>query len=243
MKTNRPIFRHPEFGAVRVLIKDGEFWFVAVDVCNILGLTNATEALRNLDEDEKLTSVILRAGQNRTVNLINESGLYALILRSRKPEAKSFRKWVTSEVLPSIRKHGAYLTPEKTEELITNPDLIIEIAQALKTERAKIVEMQPKVEFAERIANYSDKVFDIGETAKILKLSYGRNTLFQHLREMDILMKYKNEPYQKYIDSGYFKLDAVEISIGGLMVYESKIYITGKGLKWLEGKLKEDNLL
>lgn len=177
------------------------------------------------------------------VNLINESGLYALILRSRKPEAKSFRKWVTSEILPSIRKHGAYLIPKTAEELITNPDLIIELAQALKAERVKVVEMQPKVEFAERIANYSDKVFDIGETAKILKLSYGRNTLFQHLREMDILMKYKNEPYQKYIDSGYFKLDAVEISIGGLIVYESKIYITGKGLKWLEGKLKENNML
>jgi phage antirepressor YoqD-like protein len=124
-----------------------------------------------------------------------------------------------------------FLTVTKTaEELITNPDLIIEIAQALKTERAKIVEMQPKVEFAERIANYDDKIFDIGETAKILKLSYGRNTLFGYLRELGIMMKNKNIPLQKYIDRGYFQVSIIEIPIGKTIVYKSKIYITGKGL-------------
>lgn len=87
---------------------DGEIWFAAVDVCNILGLTNTTEALRSLDEDEKLTSVLLRAGQNRPVNLLNESGLYALIFKSRKESAQQFRKWVTKEVIPSIRKKGYY---------------------------------------------------------------------------------------------------------------------------------------
>lgn len=241
----RPIFKHPDFGEVRILIRENkEPWFVAVDVCKILDIANVSDAIGRLDEDEKLTSVLPIAGQKRTVNLINESGLYALILRSRKPEAKSFRKWVTSEVLPSIRKHGAYLTPEKTEELITNPDLIIELAQALKAERAKVVEMQPKVEFAEIIANYSDEVFDIGETAKILKLSYGRNTLFQHLRKIGILMKQReNQPYQRYIDRGYFEVSIIEISIGKSITYKPKVYITSKGLKWLEEKLKEYNLL
>ncbi|GHV15634.1 hypothetical protein FACS1894179_04300 [Bacteroidia bacterium] len=239
----RPIFKHPDFGEVRILVREnGEVWFILTDVCKILDL-QTNKVKERLNPKGWNTIPLLTKGGTQQIIIINEPNFYRLILQSRKPIAEKFQDWIVEEVLPSIRRHGAYLTPEKTEELITNPDLIIEIAQALKTERAKIVEMQPKVEFAERIANYSDKVFDIGETAKILKLSYGRNTLFQHLREMDILMKYKNEPYQKYIDSGYFKLDAVEISIGGLMVYESKIYITGKGLKWLEGKLKENNLL
>lgn len=239
----RPIFKHPDFGEVRILVREnGEVWFILTDVCKILDL-QTNKVKERLNPKGWNTIPLLTKGGTQQIIIINEPNFYRLVLQSRKPIAEKFQDWIVEEVLPSIRRHGAYLTPEKTEELITNPDLIIEIAQALKTERAKIVEMQPKVEFAERIANYSDKVFDIGETAKILKLSYGRNTLFQHLREMDILMKYKNEPYQKYIDSGYFKLDAVEISIGGLMVYESKIYITGKGLKWLEGKLKENNLL
>ena len=93
---------------VHVEIIDSEPWFVASDVCNILELTNPTESLKALDDDEKLTSEVLRAGQQRKVNLINESGLYNLIFRSNKPEAKKFRKWVTNEVLPSIRKTGSY---------------------------------------------------------------------------------------------------------------------------------------
>jgi prophage antirepressor-like protein len=90
---------------------NNEPWFVAKDVCDALNLSNVTESLRGLDEDEKLTSAVLRAGQNREMNLVNESGLYSLIFQSRKPEAKSFRKWVTSEVLPAIRKTGAYVNP------------------------------------------------------------------------------------------------------------------------------------
>lgn len=94
---------------------DGEIWFAAVDVCNVLGLTNTTEALRSLDDDEKLTSVLLRAGQNRPVNLLNESGLYALIFKSRKESAQQFRKWVTKEVIPSIRKKGYYGRIDRNE--------------------------------------------------------------------------------------------------------------------------------
>lgn len=107
---------------IRVLQNDGAVWFVAKDVCDALGLTNATETLRSLDDDEKLTSEILRSGQNRKMRLINESGLYNLIFRSNKPEARAFRKWVTSEVLPSIRQRGHYETGESKLRISHSPD-------------------------------------------------------------------------------------------------------------------------
>ncbi|MDR2955410.1 MAG: hypothetical protein LBV43_10045 [Prevotella sp.] len=103
------------FSELTVITIENRPWFIAADICYILGLTNVTESLKNLDDDEKLTSVILRAGQNRAVNLVNESGLCALIFRSKKPFAKKFRKWVTNEVLPSIREKGSYTIKRNAE--------------------------------------------------------------------------------------------------------------------------------
>src|SRR5690606_5299648 len=117
--------------------ENGEPWFVAKDVTEIIGYRTAHDAVKYLDEDEKLLRYLVVAGQNREVTLINESGLYSLVLRSNKPEAKKFKKWVTKDVLPTIRKHGAYMTAEKTEELLNNPDLIIGLATSLKQERQK----------------------------------------------------------------------------------------------------------
>lgn len=117
---------------VRIIEKDNEFWFVAKDVCNILELSNPTMALENLDEDERAKFFLGRQGE---ANIISESGLYALVLRSNKPEAKRFSKWVRSEVLPSIRKHGAYMTQQTLEKALTNPDFLIQLAQQLKSEQ------------------------------------------------------------------------------------------------------------
>ena len=123
MEHNLQLFEHEEFGSVRVVMIDGEPWFVAADVCRVLGLTNPTVAIESLDEDEKrkipesrvVVDPKLNLGSDfREVNIINESGLYALIFSSRKPEAKKFRKWVTHEVLPSIRKTGTYNLPSVT---------------------------------------------------------------------------------------------------------------------------------
>lgn len=113
-------FEHAAFGQVRTLNKDGEPWFVAKDICDALEIVNVTRALSGLDEDEKSSCPSQYEGQIRHLNIINESGLYSLILRSRKPEAKRFKKWVTSEVLPAIRKHGGYVhaTTEETPEEI-----------------------------------------------------------------------------------------------------------------------------
>ena len=136
------VFESAEFGKVRMTLIDNEPWFVAADVCKALDIDQVTNAVRKLDDDEKRTTLISIKGgngavQNKEVNIVNEPGLYSLVLGSRKPEAKAFKRWITHDVIPAIRKHGAYLTPEKIEEVLLNPDTIIAIATQLKEERTK----------------------------------------------------------------------------------------------------------
>lgn len=107
-------------------MKDGEPWFVAADVCRALEMSDVSMSLRRLDDDEKGTSSICTLGGQQEMSIVNEPGLYALVLGSRKPEAKAFKRWITHEVIPTIRKHGAYMTPEKLEEALLNPDTPIE---------------------------------------------------------------------------------------------------------------------
>ena len=132
MNNKLQIFNNVEFGEVRTLQINNEPWFVAKDVCNILDIKNPTMSLQNLDEDERTKFNLGRQGET---NLINESGLYALIVRSRKAEAKKFRKWITSEVLPTIRKHGAYMTDEVLEKTLEDPDYMIGLLTKLKEEK------------------------------------------------------------------------------------------------------------
>ena len=134
------IFKNPEFGKVRVIEKDGEPWFVGKDVAEILGYCDTKSALA--DHVDKEDKQIIQKGQiatfdipNRGMTIIYESGLYSLILSSKMPDARRFKRWVTNEVIPSIRKHGAYMTPEKLEEVLLNPDTLIQLAQNLKTEQ------------------------------------------------------------------------------------------------------------
>ena len=122
---------------VRTVERDGEPWFVLRDVCQVLEMTTPARVAERLDQDEKGVSLIHTPGGPQEMTIINESGLYNVILRSDKPEAKPFRKWVTSEVLPSIRKHGAYMTPETLEAAILNPDTMIRLCTALKDEQDK----------------------------------------------------------------------------------------------------------
>lgn len=126
---NMQVYKHEQFGEIRTLTKDGEIWFVAADVCNALDLTNPTMAVARLDEDERSKFNLGRQGMT---NCVNEYGLYNLILTSRKKEAKVFKRWITHEVLPDIRRHGAYMTPAKLEEVLLNPDTIIQLATELK---------------------------------------------------------------------------------------------------------------
>ena len=231
-----------------IINEQNEPLFIAKEVCDLLEIKNTTQAVNQLDEDEKLNYVLDRSGQKRNVNVITESGLYALIIRSNKPEAKSFKKWVTSEVLPSIRKHGAYMTSSKLEEVLLNPDTLIQLATNLKAEQEKVKELtktvtkqQHYVNFVERCFDNEEKI-DIGQSAKILELPYGRNTLFKKLREMGIFFKNKNEPKQQFIDKGYFQLKQKWIDRNN---HESfcitKVLVTQRGLAYLSAKLNGAN--
>lgn len=219
--------------------------FVAKEVCEVLGISKYRDAVSRLDEDERTSVLVDTLGGKQNKSAITESGLYSLIMVSRKPEAKAFKKWVTSEVLPSIRKHGAYMTPSKIEEVLLNPDTLIQLATNLKAEQQKVKELTKTVTKQQHYVNFVEKCFDqdekidVGQAAKILELSYGRNTLFKKLREMGVFFQSKNEPKQEFINRGYFLLKQKWIERNE---HESfcitKVLVTQRGLAYLSAKLK-----
>lgn len=144
-------FISDQFGEIRTVMKDGEPWFVAADVCRVLEIQNTTQALGRLDEDERS---MLNIGRQGEASIVNEPGLYTLVLGSRKQEAKAFKRWITHEVIPTIRKHGAYMTPEKLEEALLNPDTVIKLAHQLKQER----KLRQQAEWRERLAVAKSKI-------------------------------------------------------------------------------------
>ena len=196
------IFNNVEFGQIRTITKDNEVWFVGRDIAEALGYsdTNKAVAMHVDDEDKQLNDKTSSSFGQRGATIINESGLYSLVLSSKLSSAKKFKRWITSEVLPSIRKHGGYLTPAKIEEVLLNPDTIIKLATDLKEERAKRVEVEkqleinkPKVLFAEAVATAKTSIL-IGELAKLIKQNgydIGQKRLFQYLRENGYLIKQK----------------------------------------------------
>ena len=199
------VFDNAEFGEVRTAVVNDEPMFCLIDICKALELSNSRIVADRLDEDERRKLDLPRQGETW---FITESGLYAVVLRSDKPAAKKFRKWVTSEVLPSIRKHGMYAV----DELIENPELAIKAFTALKEEReknkalqAENERMKPKEEFFDAVTDSKDAI-DMGQVAKVLNYpKIGRNKLFEILRDNGILQQ-NNQPYQKYIDCGYFRV-------------------------------------
>lgn len=174
------VFKYQD-SEVRTIEMDGEPWFVLKDVCKVLRLTDTGRTAERLDSDELTRTTLVSGGQKREMICINESGLYNVILRSDKPEAKPFRKWVTSEVLPTIRKHGAYMTPETLQEAILNPDMMIQLCQQLKAEQDKNAAlkavnsrltvdnqiMQPKADYFDELVERNLNT-GIRETAKLL---------------------------------------------------------------------------
>lgn len=202
------IFNNQEFGSVRVVSKEGEPLFCLADVCKVLELSNPSVVSQRLDDDERTKLDLGRQGE---ATFINESGLYSVILRSEKPNAKQFRKWVTSEVLPSIRKHGGYMVSkenETTEELMARALVIAQETLKRKEQRlleaeSKIKEDAPKVEFYDAVTE-SKYAIDMRLVATTLNMGIGRNKIFEILRNEKILDR-KNIPYQKYIDMGYFR--------------------------------------
>lgn len=180
------VFENNEFGAIRIVEQNGEPWFVAADVCRVLGLEQVSRAMDRLDDDEKgLLKVTHPQSKDKTLEMngVNEAGLYHLVLCSNKPEAKVFKRWITHEVIPAIRKHGGYLTPDKVEEVLLNPDTIIQLATQLKESREKALRleaansaltvqkqiMQPKAEYFDELVD-RNLLTNFRETAKELKI-------------------------------------------------------------------------
>ncbi|PKL19542.1 MAG: phage repressor protein/antirepressor Ant [Spirochaetae bacterium HGW-Spirochaetae-5] len=217
---------------IRTVIINNEPWWVAKDVCDILELNNITESLRRIDPSD-LTSIKLNSGgQNREMMIVNESGLYSLILRSNKPEAKNFRKWITSEVLPSIRKTGQY-------NIETDPSKLI--AQAVLVANRILEEQRPLVEFAKSVRESKNGVL-VRHLAKNLRPATGEKRLYEWLRQNKIIMPESTEPYQQYIDSGYFEMreNVFDVPEGGKHISYTSL-VTGKGQIYIEKKWREQH--
>lgn len=266
------IFQNPEFGEVRTVSIGGEPWFVGRDVAMALGYSNTKDALaKHVDDDDKkmgsqnaTPSIKDSLGRDQYPVFINESGLYSLVLSSKLPSAKRFKRWVTSEVLPAIRKHGGYMTPEKVEEALLNPDVLIQLATELKEERNKnkalhdlaveqdkhiarqndrIATLEPKGIFADSVSA-SDTTILIGELAKIIKQNgtdIGQNRLFQWMRDQKYLIGRKgtdyNMPTQKSMKLGLFTIKETTINHSDGHVSISKTpKVTGKGQVYFVNK-------
>lgn len=187
---------------VRTFIINGEPWWVAKDVCDILELGDTHKVMERLDEDERNTIPVTDSlGRLQKTYIVNEAGLYNLILGSRKPEAKEFKRWITHEVIPQIRKTGAYALEPRQLLAVA----IIEAQKIIEEQDKKIKELQPKAEFFDAVAGSKDAI-DMNRAAKLIyeETRLGRNKLFKLLRDKGILMK-DNIPYQEYIDKGYFR--------------------------------------
>lgn len=239
------IFNNPEFGEIRTIEKDGEPWFVGKDVAAALGYERPTKAILDHVDDEDKDEVPIQdsIGRSQNTPIINESGLYSLVLSSKLPTAKKFKRWITSEVIPSIRKHGAYMTPDKLEEVLLKPDTLIQLAQNLKAEQekrraleAKVETDKPKVLFADSVEAAKTSIL-IGELAKLLKqngINIGQNRLFQWLRQNGYLIRRQgsdyNMPTQRAMEMGLFEIKETTITHSDRHIHVSKTpKVTGKG--------------
>lgn len=235
-----------EGNEVRTVQKGSEILWVLKDVCGILGIEKYRDAATRLDDDEREPVLVDTLGGRQEMIAVTESGLYSIILLSRKPEAKKFKRWVTHEVLPTIRKHGAYVTPAKLEELMNDPDSWIKVLTALKEERAakerlqlEATENKPKVIFADAVS-VSEGTILIGELAKILKgngIEIGQNRLFEKLRQDGYLIKRKgtdyNAPTQRAMDLGLFRVKETAITHSdGHVTISKTTKVTGKGQQY-----------
>ena len=237
------IFNSPEFGQVRTLTLNDEPWFVGKDVAEVLGYANASKALKDHVEDEdKLNNDSLSSLGQRGGWLINESGLYSLILSSKLPSAKKFKRWVTSEVLPALRKTGQYQVKELSgSELMAKA--LIEAQNVLAAKDKVIEEMKPKVVFADAVATSHTSIL-VGELAKILKqngIDMGQKRLFAWLREKGYLIKRQgtdyNMPTQKAMELGLFEIkEGSYVNGSGVNITTKTPKVTGKGQQYFINK-------
>lgn len=233
------VFNNEQFGDVRVIMQGEQPWFVGKDVASVLGYTNTRKALLDHVDNEDKNTVTIRDGNKGNPNqvIINESGLYSLIMSSKLPSAKQFKHWVTSDILPTIRQHGAYLTPEKVEEVLMNPDTIIKLATQLKTEREGRIKAEAALKAATPKVEYYDEYMNREETFTVTfvanTLAMGQHQLYKKLREIGWLCKPYGCSHQVTEDApeDVFKIVPVLHTGGGK---GSQIRVTAKGMKKIQ---------
>lgn len=233
---------------VRMQVVDGNPWFVGKDVAEILGYTNTPKAIRDhIEEEDKLSERIVLSGQARETIVINESGLYSLILKSKLPSAKRFKRWVTGEILPSIRKHGGYLTPEKIEEALLNPDTLIQLATNLKEERThrllaeqRVNELQPKADYYDSILRNKSLM-----TISVIAKNYGLSAKAMNSLLHDLGVQFKHSDtwllYSKHQDKGYTHTEMIPVQGSGNLKPSTKW--TQKGHIFIYQLLKSNGVL
>lgn len=241
------IFENKEFGQVRTIEENDRILFCGSDVAKALGYTNPRKAIRDHTKGGTKRS-IPTAGGIQDMLFITEGDIYRLVVKSKLPSAEKFESWVFDEVIPSIRKHGAYMTPETLQAAILNPDTMIQLCQALKEEQekrkaleVKVEEDKPKVEWADQCLE-SNTTLKIGDYAKLIHrendIEIGQNRLFNFLRSRNILND-NNMPYQEYMDRGWFEVieRPVQTASGTIIKYTPKI--TPKGQQGLLKVIKK----
>ena len=234
------IFNNSEFGEIRTVTVNDEVWFVAKDVCEALKHTNTTVAMQMLEEDERTKLSLGRAGET---NCINESGLYTLIIKSNLPKAKKFRKWVTSEVLPSIRKNGGYIAGQETmsddelmaKALMVAQNKIAERDTLIAEQQRAIEQMKPQKIFAEAVETSHTSIL-VGDLAKLIcqnGVQIGQKRLFEWLRNNNFLIKSgasRNMPQQRFVQQGLFEVKESNIqNPDGSVRITRTTKVTGKG--------------
>ena len=249
------IFQNAEFGSVRSITVNGEPYFVGKDVAEILGYKDTSDAMRrHVDDEDKLTRCFTDSGQSREMYIINESGLYSLILSSKLPTAKRFKRWVTSDVLPAIRRHGLYAV----DDMLNNPDALIEALQAYKAERMQrlaleaenavqkqqLIEMQPKASYYDVVLNSPDLV-SITEISK--DYGWSAQKMNEYLHRQGIQFKQGGRIwilYQKYAEKGYTstKIHTYPATDGSIHT-KVHTYWTQKGRLFIYDLLKADGIL
>lgn len=217
---------------VRTILRDGEPWFIAADVCRVLELSNTSKACESLDDEEKGITNGDTLGGTQQVLIINESGLYALTFKSRKPEAKAFKKWVTAEVLPAIRKTGSFISHPSALRLLADK---IEENEKLQL---TIAQQQPAVEYVERFVK-AEGLFGIRETAKILGLQ--QNAFIALCFERKVLFRENGslQPFAQWLDAGYF---AIKTGEANEHAYKQTRF-TSRGIEWVRRYIRVNELI
>ena len=230
------VFTNEDFGEVRTLEIDGAPWFIGKDVAQRLGYSNTRDALANhVDEEDKGVAKCDTLGGAQEMAIINESGLYSLVLSSKLESARKFKRWITSEVIPQIRKTGAYHVPQTYAQALRELADKAEKMEALQKQNQL---MQPKAEFFDAVTD-SKTAIPIGDVAKILDVGIGRNKLFEFLRQKNILTS-DNRPYQRYIDSGYFRVIEQKYEVNGEVRINIKTLVFQKGIDWIRKQLEKE---